>query len=106
MNASSNVNDWIRQAFASGANGFTLWTGIGTVVYSADGDQTKDETRHATFSEAEDFLRQHLSSREMRQFRSSGIVHFKSLFESGVSVVGWAKLAGDNIRVDLRKMAA
>ena len=105
-NAQSNVNEWVRQAFASGAMGFTLWTGIGTVIYSAKGEQTKDETKHATRDEVEDFLRHHLSSRRIRQLRSSGMIHFKSVIESDVSVVGWAKLAGDNIRVDLRKMAA
>ena len=68
--------------------------------------QTKDEAQRATCEEVEGFLRHHLSSRELRQFRSKGIVHFKSVFESHVSVVGWAKLAGDNVRVDLRKMGA
>ncbi|MEI6075494.1 MAG: hypothetical protein WCS94_07980 [Verrucomicrobiota bacterium] len=106
MNTSSNVNEWVWQAFASGAKRFTLWTGIGTVIYSVNGEQTKDETKRATFKEVEDFLRLHLSSREIRQFRASGIVRFKSLVESSVFVVGWAKLAGNNIRVDIRKTAA
>ena len=49
-------------------------------------------------------LRQLMSSREVRQFRATGVAHFKSDFE-GIPLLGGAKADGDDIRVELRKMA-
>jgi hypothetical protein len=94
----------LRTAFANGAVGFTLRTGLHPVIYSAKGAQTYD-TQPSTSEDLEEILRQLTSSREMRQFRATGVIHFKSVFEDRVPLLGGAKLEGDDIRIELRKMA-
>ena len=59
-----------------------------------------------TEEDLEVLLRQLMNSREIRQFRSKGEIHFKSVFEGRVPVVGDVKIEGFNIHVELRKIGA
>jgi hypothetical protein len=105
MEALLTLTELFRTAFANGAVGFTLCTGLYPVIYSAKGVQTYD-TQPSTFEEIDEMLRQLTTSREMRQLRATGVVHFKCVFESRVPLLGGAKLDGEDIRVELRKIAA
>src|SRR5688572_21708141 len=98
------LSELLRTAFANGAVGFTLRSGSHPVVYSDKGVQTYD-SRPSTSEDIEEILRQLMSSREMRQLRATGVVHFRSVFE-GISLLVGAKIDGDKIRVELRKIAA
>ena len=102
----SNLNELLREAFANGATGFTLRRGLCPLIYSAKGVQTYDDVKRTTEEELEVLLRQLMNSREMRQFRSKGEIHFKSVFEGRVPVVGDAKIEGYDVHVELRKIAA
>jgi hypothetical protein len=42
----------------------------------------------------------------MRHFREKGVAHCRGLFDGRVSLLCGAKLEGEVIRVELRKMAA
>ena len=95
----------IRMGLANGAVGFTFRSGLHPVIYSAKGVQTYD-TQPSTSEDIEEILHHLMRSRERRQLRSTGAVHFKSAFEGGISMLGGAKLDGDEIRVELRRMAA
>ncbi len=104
MEAVLTLTDLLRTALASGAVGFTLRTGLHPVIYSAKGVQTSDSQR-ATSEDIEELLRQLMSSREMRQFRTTGVVHFRCVFEQ-FSLIGGTKIDGEEIHVELRKLAA
>jgi len=52
----------------------------------------------------EDLLRQLTTSREMRQYRDTGQIHFTCTFE-GVALIGGAKRTGEEVRLELRRMA-
>jgi Tfp pilus assembly pilus retraction ATPase PilT len=106
MDTVSNLNELLSEAFANGATGFTLRDGLHPLIYSAKGVQTYDAAKCATYGDIEELLRELVNSREMRRFRSKGVIHFKSMFQGQVSLVGGAKLEGESIRVELRKMAA
>jgi Tfp pilus assembly pilus retraction ATPase PilT len=105
MEALLTLNELIRTALANGAVGFSLRSGLHPVIYSAKGVQTYD-SQPSTSEDIEEILRQLTTSREMRQFRATGAIHFKCAFEGGVSLLGGAKQEGDDLRVELRKMAA
>lgn len=104
MEAVLTLTDLLRTALANGAVGFTLRTGLHPVIYSAKGVQTYD-TQLSTSEDIEETLRQLMSSREMRQFRATGVVHFRSVFD-GISLLGGATIDGEEIHVGLRKLAA
>ena len=105
MEALLTLTELLRTAFANGAVGFTLRTGLHPVIYSAKGVQMYD-TQPSTSEDLEEILRQLTSSREMRQFRATGVIHFKSVFDARVPLLGGAKLEGDDTRIELRKIAA
>jgi hypothetical protein len=75
------------------------------VVYSAKGVQAYD-TQASTSGDIVEILRELMKSREMRRFREKGVVRCRSLFDGHVSLLCGAKLEGEDIRVELRKMAA
>jgi hypothetical protein len=105
MEASLNLTELFRTALAGGAIGFTLRTGLHPQIYSAKGVQTYD-TQPSTSEDIEEVLRQLVTSRELRQLRATGVVHFKSVFDGRISLLGGAKLNGEDLRVELRKLAA
>jgi len=104
MKASLTLTELFKTALASGAVGFTLRSGLHPVIHSAKGVQTYD-TQPSTSEEIEDILRQLMSSREMRQFRATGVVHFTCVFD-GIPLLGGTKTGGEEVRVELRKLAA
>lgn len=104
MEALLTLTELFKTALASGAVGFTLRSGLHPVIHSAKGVQTYD-TQPSTSEEIEDILRQLMSSREMRQFRATGVVHFTCVF-GGIPLLGGTKTDGEEVRVELRKLAA
>jgi Tfp pilus assembly pilus retraction ATPase PilT len=105
MEALLNLPELLKRALAGGAVGFTLRTGLHPVIYSAKGVQMYDNTQPTTSEDIEEILRQLLDSREMRQFRATGVVHFKCVFDR-VPLLGGTKTDGEEVRVELRKLAA
>lgn len=105
MEALLTLTQLIRMGLANGTVGFTFRSGLHPVIYSAKGVQTYD-TQPSTSEDIEEILHHLMRSRERRQLRATGAVHFKSAFEGGISMLGGAKLDGDEIRVELRRMAA
>ena len=105
MEALPNLSELLRRALAGGAVGFTLRTGLHPIIYSAKGVQTYDNTQPATSEDIEEILRQFMSSREMRQFRATGVVHFKCFFDC-IPLLGGTKRDGEAVRVELRKLVA
>lgn len=104
MGALLTIPELLKTALAGDAVGFTLRSGLHPVIYSAKGVQTYD-TQPSTSENIEEILRQLMSSREMRQFRETGVVHFKCVFD-GISLLGGTKTNGEEVRVELRKFAA
>src|SRR5438093_8194829 len=104
MEALLSLTELLRTALANGAVGFTLRSGLHPVIYPDRGVQTCD-SRPSSSEDIEEILRQLTSSREMRQFRATGVVHFRCVFET-VSLLGGAKVDEEEIRVELRKIAA
>jgi hypothetical protein len=102
--ASPALAELLRTTLAHGAVGFTLRSGLHPVIYSEKPVQTYD-TRPSASADIEEVLRRLVTSREMRQYRMTGVVHFRCIFE-GVSLIGGAKLDGEEVRVELRRMAA
>ena len=92
----------LKTALAQGVVGFTFQSGLQPVIRSIKGVQTYD-TQPSTFDEVEEMLRQLMSSRQMRQFRAAGLIYFRSVFE-GVVFLGAARVEGEEIRVELRKL--
>lgn len=105
MEALLTLNELLRTAFANAAVGFTLRSRRHPLVYSVKGVQAYD-TQSSTSEDIEELLRQLMTSREMRQFRARGGIQFKSLFEGHLSLHGKAKIEGDDIHVELRRIAA
>ena len=99
------LSELLKTALAGGAVGFTLRSGLHPVIYFAKGDQTHHDTQPSTSEDIKEILRHLMSSREMRQFRETGVVHFKCVFAS-IPLLGGTKTYGEEIRVELRKLAA
>jgi hypothetical protein len=72
------------------------------VIRSSKGIQNYD-TQPSTFDEVEAILRQLMTSRQMREFRASGLIYFRSVFE-GIVFLGAARIEGEEIRVELRRL--
>jgi Tfp pilus assembly pilus retraction ATPase PilT len=98
------ITELLKTALARDAVGFTLRSGLHPVIYSEKGVQTYD-SQPSTSEDIEELVRQFVTSREMRQYRETGVVHFRCVFE-GVSLLGGARRSGEEIRVELRRMAA
>lgn len=105
MEASLNLAQLLKKALAGGAVGFTLRTGLHPIIHSAKGVQTYENTQPTTSEDIEEFLRQLMSSREMRQFRATGVVHFKCVFDR-IPLLCGTKMDREEVRVELRKLAA
>ena len=104
MEALLTLSELLKTALAGGAVGFTLRSGLHPVIYSAKGVQTYD-TQPSISEDIEEILRQLMSSREMRQFRETSVVHFRCVFD-GIPLLGRTKTDGEEVRVELRKLAA
>jgi hypothetical protein len=104
MEALFTISDLLKTALAHGAVGFTLRSGLHPVIFSEKGVQTYD-SQPSTSEDIEDLLRRFITSREMRQYRDTSVVHFRCVFES-VSLLGGARRDGEEVRVELRRMAA
>jgi Tfp pilus assembly pilus retraction ATPase PilT len=102
MEAVLTLTELFRTALANGAVGFTLSSGLHPLVYSAKGVQTYD-TQRSTSEDIEEILRQLMSSRERRQFKATGVVHFRCTFD-GISLFVGTKVEGEEVRVELRKL--
>jgi hypothetical protein len=103
MTTSLNLDELLRNALSSGAIGFTLRSGLCPVIYSEKGEQTH-ESQASTAAEMEEILRQLVSSRELRMLRSTGVIHFTSVF-ADIPLLGGAKTYGEQLRIELRKTA-
>ena len=99
------LNELLREALAHGGIGFTLRAGRHPLIYSAKGVQTYD-TRSSSSEDIEELLRRLMSSRQMREFRAQGVIRFTSMFEGSIPLRGEAKIEGDDIHVEIRKMSA
>ena len=97
------LSELLKTALAGGAVGFTLRSGLHPVIYFAKGAQTYD-TQPSTSEDIKEILRQLMSSREMRQFRETGVVHFRCVFD-GIPLLGGTKTYGEDVRLELRKLA-
>jgi len=104
MEALLTLTELLKTALASGAVGFTLRSGLHPVIYSDKGAQTYD-TQPSTSEDIADILRQLMSSREMRQFRATGVVHFRCVLDR-IALLGGTRTDGDAVRVELRKLTA
>jgi Tfp pilus assembly pilus retraction ATPase PilT len=94
MEALLTLAELLRTALANGTVGFTLRSGLHPIIYYEKGVQTY-ESQPSTSTDIEDILRQLMSSREMRQFRAARVVHFRSVFERRVSLIGGARIDGE-----------
>ena len=97
------VTELLRTALAQGAVGFTLRSGLHPLIYAEKGMQTYN-TQPSTCEDIEEVVRHLATSREMRQYRETGVVHFTCVFE-GVSLLSGARRDGEEVRVELRRMA-
>lgn len=104
MDASLTISELLRTALAHGAVSFKLRSGLHPVICSKKGVQTYD-TQPSTLGDVETLLRVLTSSRQMRQFRETGLIYFRSTFED-IRFLGAAIMEGDEIYVELRKLAA
>jgi hypothetical protein len=103
MGALLTLAELLRTAFAHAAVGFTLRSGLHPVIYSEKRVQTYDSQPSAS-GDIEELLRQLVTSREMRQYRDTGVLHFSGVFEA-VSLIGGARRDGEEVCVELRRMA-
>jgi len=104
MAAVLTLNELLKTSLAHGAVGFTLRNGLQPIIYPANGPQTHGSQPSAA-EDIDEILRQLMNSREMRQYRAIGVVHFRCVFD-GISILGGAKIDGDAVRVELRRMAS
>ena len=99
-----SLHDLFRTALADGAVGFTLQTGLPAVTYSAKRVPVY-QTKPSSSEEIEAVLRGLMTSREIRQLRTTGSVHFKANYDGTIPVLCGVKAKGDEIRVEMRKLA-
>jgi len=104
MSEVSDLKELLRNVIADGDFGLTLRTGEVTVVHTVQGPK-RLEGAFPTHEEITAFLRQLTGSRGVREFRNSGVTRFMVPFESGVRLVGAARLEKDAIHVEIRRMA-
>ncbi len=104
MSEAVDLKELLRNVIADGDFGLTLRTGEATVVHTLQGPK-RLEAVLPTHEEITAFLRQLTGSRGVREFRNSGVTRFMVPFESGVRLVGAARLERDDIHVEIRRMA-
>lgn len=104
MSEVHHLKQLLANVIADGDFGLTLRTGEVTVVHTVHGPK-RVETVLPTPEELTAFLRQLTGSRGVREFRVRGVTRFMVPFESGVRLVGAARLEKDDIDVEIRRMA-
>lgn len=104
MNEGNDLKELLTNAIADGDFGLTLRTGEVTVVHTRQGPKWL-EAVIPTHEEIAAFLRQLTGSRGVREFRDNGVTRFMVPFESGIRLVGAARLEKDDIHVEIRRMA-
>ena len=104
MEALLTITELLSTALTQGAVGFTLRSGQHPLIHPEKGLQTY-YTQPSTCEDIEEVVRHLATSREMRQYRETGVVHFRCVFE-GVSLLGGARRDGEEVRLELRRMAA
>ena len=104
MSEASDLKELLRDVIANGDFGLTLRTGEVTVAHTVQGPKRLEGVL-PTHEEIAAFLRQLAGSRGVREFRNSGVTRFMVPFESGVRLVGAARLEKDDIHVEIRRMA-
>ena len=102
MNDLLTLTEFLRTALANRAARLTLRSGLPPVIFSGKGDQICG-SQTWTAEVIEEFLRRLVSSRELREFRTSGVVDCLCVYEH-VSLQCSAHRFGENVRLDLRKM--
>lgn len=91
-------------ALANGAVSFVLCSGRHPLIRSKKGVQDY-ETEAWTFEDMETFLRELMGSRQMRQFRVTGLAYFRSTF-GGCVLLCAARIEGEEIRLEMRRLGA
>src|SRR5262249_2011398 len=104
MEAPLNLDQLLREAFAGGGLRLTVRTGRHPRGFSDRVVQAYD-SQSSSSDEIDELLRQLSSSRELRELRDKGAIHFKSIFED-ISLLGTAKTEGEDFHVELRKLSA
>lgn len=102
--AEVSLFDLLGALAAGGAHGFTLCTGEAPVVHSAEGAELLAEPV-ATHESLGLLLQQLLDSRHRSEFRTRGTVSFFYDWPGRGRFVGGAKVDGDKLRVELRRLA-
>lgn len=102
--AEVSLFDLLGAWVAAGAHGFTLCTGEAPVVHSAKGAELLADPV-ATHESLGWLLQQLLDSRHRAEFRTSGTVSFFYDWPGGGRFVGGAKVGGDKLRAELRRLA-
>jgi hypothetical protein len=104
MEALLTIPELLKTALARGAVGFILCSGRQPLIRFVKGVEMYD-AQVSTLDDVEAILRQLMSSRQMREFRATGLIYFRSAFE-GVALFCAAKVEGEELHVELRKLAA
>jgi hypothetical protein len=105
MDSSLSLNELLEQALAAGAVQFRMHTGLHPLVFSLKGVQTYD-TQCVDYESIDALLRRLLTSRAMRELRTRRQIHFKSMFDGKIPLLGKAEIQGEDIHVELCKMSA
>jgi hypothetical protein len=104
MNEASDLRELLRNVIAEGGFGMTLRTGEMTVIHTAQGPKQLEAVL-PTHEQITAFLRQLTGSRGVREFRDNGVTRFMVPLESGVRLVGAARLEQDDVHLEVRTMA-
>jgi hypothetical protein len=99
----TTLPELLKMALASGVVGVTLRSGAAPVIYPSQ-CANRFAWEPSTPEEIDAMLRQLMTSREVRALRALGVVHFTCVFES-VPLLGGAKVEGEDVCVELRRMA-
>lgn len=100
-----DLKELLKTVLAEGAYGLTVRTGELPVIHYAKGSQLIEGT-YPTHEEVSSLLQELVLSREMRQFREQGVVHFTQTLDGHVRLLGGARKEKDEIHLELRRMAS
>jgi Tfp pilus assembly pilus retraction ATPase PilT len=104
VDESRTILELLKSALAGGAIGLILHSGRQPEIRFV-GRVEMCDVPPATFDDVEAMLRELMSSRQMREFRATGLIYFKSCFE-GCALFCAAQTVGEEIHVELRKLSA
>ena len=104
MDELNALNQLLGDVIAEGGFGMTLRTGETTVVHTPSGPKRLKAVL-PTHEEITAFLRRLAGSRGVRELRTNGVTRFMVPFQTGIRLVGAARLEKDDIHVELRRMA-